>query len=148
MLSMGEALELAKKNLAIYNASDWQAFRGNLTDDCVYREYGSGREIRGADEYVRVARAWKDAFPDVIGEITNAFDSGDQVLLQIMWKGTHTGELTGPIGTIPPTGMRQVNPACQVIRVRDGKVSSTDQYFDSMTLLTQLGVMEPAGNMP
>jgi steroid delta-isomerase-like uncharacterized protein len=141
---MDDAVTVAKKGIDVFDHGDWEAFRNDLTEDCVYREFASGQEVRGIQENLRAARAWHDAFPDVNGEITNAFGSGDQAVLQIVWSGTHTGALVGPGGTIPPTGRRARVDAVQVVKVRDGKIAATDHYFDLMTLLTQLGVMQEA----
>ena len=59
--------------------------------------------------------------------------------------GTHTGPLATPMGVIPPTGRRVDFPLCDVWEVRDGKVVSTHNYFDVMSLLGQLGISAAAG---
>ena len=40
--------------------------------------------------------------PDVKGSVTNAVASGNTVVLEVTWEGTHTGPLAGPKGAIPP----------------------------------------------
>jgi steroid delta-isomerase-like uncharacterized protein len=145
---MDDAVTIAKKGLDVFDHGDWDAFRNELTPDCVYQQFATGEEARGIEDNLRIARAWHDAFPDVNGEITNAFQSGDQAVLQIVWSGTHTGALVGPGGTIPPTGKKANVPACQVVTVRDGKIARTDHYFDVLTLLTQLGVAAGPADVP
>lgn len=134
-----DAVTVARENIETFNKGDQQRFRSSLSADAVYREHATGREVQGADEVTKVSFAWRDAFPDARGEVTNAFAAGDQVALQLTWTGTQKGDLVSPAGTIPATG-KQVNiPACQVITLRDGKVARTDHYFDLTTMLTQLG---------
>ena len=145
---MDDAVTIAKKGIDVFDHADWEAFRNDLTEDTVYWQPATGEEIRGLDANLAIAKAWHDAFPDVNGEITNSFGSGDQAVLQIVWTGTHTGELAGPGGSIPPTGRQVRLPAVQVVRVRDGKIARTDHYFDLMSMFAQLGVAPEASEVP
>lgn len=135
-----DAVAIARDNIDAFNQGDKNRFRAALRSDAVYREFATGREIQGADEVTNVAFAWRDAFPDAHGEITGDFSTGDQAALQITWTGTQKGELVSPAGNIPATGKQVSIPACQIVRTRDGKIASTDHYFDLMTMLAQLGV--------
>lgn len=47
----------------------------------------------------------------------------------------------GPLAGMPPTGKSFVLPGSNFIEWRDGKMASVVQYFDGMSLLTQLGVV-------
>jgi hypothetical protein len=67
------------------------------------------------------------------------FASGDTAVLELMWKGVHTGPLQTPTGTIPPSNKSIEVPACQVVQVEGGKVKSASHYFDMLTMLTQIG---------
>jgi steroid delta-isomerase-like uncharacterized protein len=135
-----DPIAVVRDNIEAFNQGDKERFRAQLAPDAVYREYATGREVHGAGEVTDVAFAWRDAFPDARGEITNVFASGDQVTLQITWTGTQTGALVSPSGTIPPTGKQVSIPAVEVITIRDGKPAATDHYFDLLTMLVQLGV--------
>jgi ketosteroid isomerase-like protein len=49
------------------------------------------------------------------------------------------------MGEIPPTGQKIEQPFCLFVRVRDGKIVDSSEYYDAMTMMTQLGLMpEPA----
>jgi steroid delta-isomerase-like uncharacterized protein len=135
-----DAVTIARENIEAFNQGDKQLFGANLTPDTIYRELATGREAHGVDEVTNTGFSWRDAFPDARGEITNSFGSADQVVLQITWTGTQTGDLVSPAGTIPATGKRVTIPACQVSKIHDGKIARTDHYFDLMTMLVQLGV--------
>ena len=65
--------------------------------------------------------------------------SGNKAALEVTWKGTHTGPLVTAEGTIPASGKRQETPAAFVFTFEGGKVKESRHYFDSMTLLKQIG---------
>ena len=67
------------------------------------------------------------------------FASGDTAVLELVWKGVHTGPLQTPTGAIPASNKRIEVPACQVVQVEGGKIKSVSHYFDMLTLLTQIG---------
>ena len=60
-------------------------------------------------------------------------------VLEVTWKGTHTGPLTTAEGTIPASGKRQETPAVCVFTFEGGKINESRMYFDAMTLLNQVG---------
>jgi hypothetical protein len=67
------------------------------------------------------------------------FGSGDTAVLELVWKGVHTGPLQTPTGIIPASNKPVEMPACQVIQVDGGKIKSASHYFDMLTMLTQIG---------
>ena len=70
------------------------------------------------------------------------YASGDTAIIEVVWKGTHTGPLQTATGIISPSNKRIELPACQVIKVEGGKVKSFTQHFDMATLLTQIGAFK------
>ena len=50
-----------------------------------------------------------------------------------------------PGGDIPATGKSVTLELCDVFKIEDGKIKSLRSYFDSASLLMQLGVMPEAG---
>jgi steroid delta-isomerase-like uncharacterized protein len=142
---MADAIAIARENIDAFNAADWGRFKSTLAADSIYEELATQRRV-GVDGAVEASQGWKRAFPDSKGTITKSFASGDDVVLEITWNGTQTGELRGPLGTIPPTGKRVEVKAVQVVKVRGDKIAETRHYFDLMGLLQQVGaVPTPAG---
>ena len=86
-----------------------------------------------------VYKGWKQAFPDAAGAVTSAFASGDTAVLEVTWKGTHTGPLTTAEGTIPASGKRQEVPAAIFYTFEGDTIKESRHYFDSLTLLKQIG---------
>ena len=84
-------------------------------------------------------QGWANGFPDSKATFVREFASGDTAVLELVWKGVHTGPLQTPTGAIPASNKRIEVPACQVVQVEGGKIKSVSHYFDMLTLLTQIG---------
>ena len=65
--------------------------------------------------------------------------TGNIVVLEVVWKGIHSGPLDMPTGTIPASNGALDMPSCQVFEIKDGKVATFTQYFDLLTMLRQIG---------
>ncbi len=138
----GESLiDVARGHVEAFNSADWKRLEAALTPDSVYDEVGTGRRAEGREEILELFQGWKQTMPDAAGTVTSALASGSEVVLEITWKGT----MTGPWADIPATGKQQVTRAAWFLSFTDEAIKESRQYFDSLTLLQQLGVMpEPA----
>jgi len=134
-----DMIKTARENVEAFTAGDWQRLKAALATDVIYDEIGSQRRLQGADQMVEAYKGWKQAIPDGKGTITNAFASGNSVLIEVTWTGKQTGPLVGPSGTIPPSGKVWNVQGAQVITVEGGKIRKLHQYFDLLTLLQQIG---------
>jgi steroid delta-isomerase-like uncharacterized protein len=122
-----------------FNIGDWEQVRAGLSADSRYDELGTQRMIEGPDKIVELFKAWKTAFPDAVGTVTSAVASGNKAALEVTWKGTHNGPLATAEGTIPASGKLQETPAAFFFTFEGDKVKESRHYFDSMTLLKQIG---------
>ena len=136
-------IQTAQENVAAFSAKDWTRFKATLSPQSVYDEKGTQRRVQGADEVVKLSQGWAQAFPDAKGTVTSAIASGDTVVLELTWEGTQTGPLQGPAGEFPASGKRVKLPAVQVFTLQGGKITETHQYFDSTTLMQQVGAIPP-----
>jgi steroid delta-isomerase-like uncharacterized protein len=136
---MANVIEIAKAAVTAYNDKDWNKGKDILAADAVYDEKGTRRRIQGAGEIIEAWQGWAKAFPDSKATFVRAFESGDTAVLELVWKGVHTGPLQTPTGTIPPSNKPIELPACQIVQVEGGKVKSATHYFDMLTMLTQIG---------
>jgi steroid delta-isomerase-like uncharacterized protein len=139
---MSNVIEIAKAGIPAYNDKDWSKAKELLAPDAVYDEKGTHRRIEGAGEIIQAWQGWARAFPDSKATFVREFASGDTAILEIVWKGVHTGPLQTPTGTIPPSNKSIEMPACEVVRVEGGKIKSGSHYFDMLTMLTQIGAMQ------
>src|SRR5205809_3857311 len=139
-LTADELVKIARKQIDAFNAGDWEQLRGLFTSDARYHEFGTERAIEGPEKIVELFKGWKTAFPDAAGTVTSSFASGDKAALEVTWKGTHKGPLTTAEGTIPASGKTQETPGAVFYTFEGSKITSMRQYFDSLTLLKQIGV--------
>ena len=105
----------------------------------------SGTTFHGPDGYKRLILFFKEALPDSREEVTNAFATGDQVVLEGILRGTNTGSRNLPTGAIPATGRSIEMRVCHVFQIRKGKIASLHCYYDMMTLLEQFDLVPATG---
>jgi steroid delta-isomerase-like uncharacterized protein len=138
-LTADEIVKLARKQVDAFNSGDWEQMRAMLASDSRYDELGTQRKIEGPEKIVELFKDWKTAFPDAVGTVTRAVASDNTAALELTWKGTHTGPLETAEGTIPASGKRQETPAAYFLTFEGDKIKESRHYFDSMTLLKQIG---------
>ncbi len=139
-LSQDQLIEAAKAPLVGYSKKDWNAVKASLTSDFVYDEVATQRKVKGVDQVITLWKGWATAFPDSKATFHDAFVSGNTVVLEVSWKGTHTGPLQTPNGSIAATNKKIDLRACNVIELAGEKAKLQRQYFDMATMMQQLGV--------
>jgi steroid delta-isomerase-like uncharacterized protein len=132
-------VELTHDLINAFNRGDWDLMRGMLAPDALYEEFGTQRKAHGPEKIIEIYASWKQAFPDAAGEVKRSLASGNDTALEVIWTGTHSGPLVSPEGTIPASGKVQKTPGCIFCTFDGDKVTSMRQYFDSLTLLQQIG---------
>jgi steroid delta-isomerase-like uncharacterized protein len=133
-------IKIAREQVDAFNTGDWERLQAGLAADARYDELATQRKVEGPEKIVELFKGWKTAFPDAVGTVTSAVGSGNMAVLEVTWKGTHTGPLVTADGTIPASGKRQETPGAIVFTFEGGKIKEDRQYFDLMTLLKQIGV--------
>jgi len=131
--------EMLRKHLAAYAESDWDAYKADLAGDCVYEEIASGKRVSGIENYLEAIKRWKIAFPDLTATVKKVFESGDTIVAEVEWAGTHKGPLETPFGTLPATNKFGRVGAVLISKQKDGKIVETRHYFDQLTVLVQIG---------
>jgi steroid delta-isomerase-like uncharacterized protein len=97
-------------------------------------EIGTNRRFTPAEATAN-ARAWKQAFPDARGTITNKIIGGNKGAAEIVWRGTNRGPLMGQ----PPTGKSVTVRSVVVIETNGDKVTRAAHYIDVASMMAQLG---------
>jgi len=139
-MSQESLIDAAKAPVIAYGKKDWDALRAAITPSFLYEEVATHRKMRGVDQFIAGWQGWATALPDSKATIHNAFVSGDTVVLEVTWRGTHKGPLQTPTGQIAATGKPIEIEACLVYHIAGGKPESMRQYFDMATMMQQLGV--------
>ncbi len=105
----------------------------------------TGRTLPGPEGYKQLVLFFAEAFPGSSVELTNAFATEDQAVIEFTGRGTNTGPLHMPTADIPPTGRYSELRFCGVNRIKSGKIVSSHNYYDVMTMLQQLGLVPATG---
>jgi steroid delta-isomerase-like uncharacterized protein len=138
-MSNTSTIDAAKASVLAYNEKNWDRAKETIAPTIVYDEVGTHRKVAGAHDVLAVWKDWATALPDSKATVDRATVDGDTVTLELTWRGTHTGPLHMPAGDIAATGRPIELRAVQVIDVADGKAKSIRQYFDTATLMRQIG---------
>jgi steroid delta-isomerase-like uncharacterized protein len=104
-----------------------------------------GTTLPGPEGYKQFVLFFAEGFPDSKIEVTNVFATEDQVVLEYTGRGTNTGPLHLPMGDIPATGRQAELRLCDVTKIKNGKIVSYHTYYDTMTILQQLGLVPAMG---
>jgi ketosteroid isomerase-like protein len=123
-----------------FNRRDYEAQVRNFRDDIHYTDHPRNINMKGPAEFTEWSKGWATAFSD--GQIAEPryIDGGDQTVAVFKGRGTNDGAM----GPLQATGRRVDLDYCEVLRYdADGRVVAGEMFYDSMTMLVQLGVMEP-----
>jgi ketosteroid isomerase-like protein len=116
----------------------WKACFG---DGGIFTDQSVGVTYTGSDLDYPV-RHYGAAFADMHRELYDLWTvGGDTVIVRLAVRGTHTGPLVLPFGTLPPTGKKMDAPCAEIFELEDGKIRRFDCYPEGSVILTQLGVI-------
>lgn len=101
-----------------------------------YELMATGETFEGRDEVAAYYRASRAAFPDQRNEVHSIRHADDAVIVEFDLLGTNTGSLRG----LPPTGHEFRCPMVALFLFDDDKIVCERIYFDSSTILRQLGL--------
>lgn len=133
---MADVAALQQEMFEVIQARDWVRLRELFHPGYQYTDVDG--TVGGPDEAVALAKSFTDAFPDLAFQVRSHFSSGQRACMEI----TVTGTQTEPFQDIPATGRTATVNGCNVVEERDGLIYREADYFDVMTLLKQLGVVE------
>jgi steroid delta-isomerase-like uncharacterized protein len=136
-----ELRDLVRASIEAFNDADWDRWRKLHAPNVVYDEIATNRRLTGHDECLDGFRGWRRAFPDMKGTITNLVVSENQAVAEVMWEGTHKGELKTPFGVIPPSSTHNANRAILVLKVENDLIVQDRHYFDFLAILRQIGAL-------
>src|SRR5262245_37835188 len=119
----------------VFGKGDMDAFDELVDDSFVEHEEipGASPDKAGLAAFVQTTR---EAFAPFSAEIVAVAEDGDEVWVQGVMHGTHSGEFLG----IPPTGRTIAVPFFDRVRIRDDKAVEHWGVTDFAALMEQLGV--------
>jgi ketosteroid isomerase-like protein len=118
---------------------DLETFVSAFSEDGYMTDIPAGLTLRGKaiGDYLA---ALTSAFPDIHRELFGIHLAGDVVVVELAIRGTHTGDLSLPSGTLAPTGRTIDVPCCDVFHLEAGKVVSFHCYNALSVTQQQLGI--------
>ncbi len=141
-----DSSSVIRKLFDAVNSKDYDVIEALAADNFELLDVASGEKFRGPEGARKNAEGWLTAFPDAKVEVLNVVSSGEWGFAELVGRGTHLGALKTPGGDVPPTGRQMELHFCSVVKVQDGKIVEGRDYYDGMTVATQLGMMpEMAG---
>ncbi len=139
---MADNANLARSLYEAWNNRDFDLGPKTIATDGYILDVGSGATFRGPEGARQYNTAWAEAFPDGRITIDRVIESGDTVVVEYTGRGTHTGPLVTPMGTIAPTGRSMTLQLCDVNEFVDGKLKVQRTYFDTGSMMAQLGLAQ------
>ena len=101
-----------------------------------YELIGTSQVFDGADEVMDYYRSSRAAFPDQRNVIHTLRHADDAVIVEFDLLGTHTGDFLG----VAPTGNTFRARMAAIFEFDGDRITCERIYFDSGTVLRQLGV--------
>jgi predicted ester cyclase len=143
-MSTEENKRLALSVIEALNTRYLDPWLENLSDDYV-AEY-PGVPLLNKTRSIGYNKRFVIAFPDTHFEVNSAVAQGDQVFIRWTVSGTQAERLATVTGrTIPPTRRKATVSGGLLTEVRDDEIVREGWYWDQLSLLDQLGIMEHPG---
>jgi steroid delta-isomerase-like uncharacterized protein len=105
-----------------------------LTANCVFEDVPSGEVFRGHEGVRRYYREWWDAFGNVPSGSKRYVPSGDCLIVETHFVGTHRGDYQGIKASGKPIDL----PVAIFVSFQDGLMSGERFYYDRATLMAQI----------
>jgi steroid delta-isomerase-like uncharacterized protein len=136
-----DAASLLREVLDALTEHDLDRVAAAVDEQFEFVDVGGDEEAHGRGQWRAFCGRFVKAFPDLTQEVTNLVDAGESAFAEVIARGTHTGPLETPDGDVPPTGRTIAVRFCVVVRARGGLLVDGREYYDSATLLSQLGLL-------
>jgi steroid delta-isomerase-like uncharacterized protein len=144
MPTPGDA-DLLRELVRAFNTRNFDRVYDLVSGDCEFVDVAAGSTARGPREIVIVLRTWAAAFRDMELEPLRVVTTEQGAAGEFVGRGTHSGPLASPGGEIPATGNAVEVRFSVVADASGGKLTGFRQYYDTLTMMAQLGLVPGAG---
>jgi predicted ester cyclase len=104
----------------------------------VRHDPGLGFEVKGPEGVMKLHDVLMPAFPDMELPLLDFVAEGDQVLVRLKVKGTHTG----PLGDLAATGKKIDIDVMDLFKFKDGVLIEHWALLDNSNMNKQLGLLK------
>ena len=119
--------------IAAWNSHDTAKWATCFTPDVYYEDVTFSEINHGLEEGKKFAGEFFEAVPDLKLELENSSVDGNHGSIQWILSGTDKG--------IYKTGKKFKVRGVSIITVKNGKISRSLDYYDSATIMKQVGVL-------
>ena len=137
---MSELRAIVDRHYEGINRHDLDSAVSMFTDD-VESTFPGAPTMKGVEPFRQYVAVFLTAAPDAHIAAHRYLESGDTVVVEGAFSGTHTGPLMTPMGEVPPTGRHFEFTFCDILQARGGKAYNHRVYFDQADFMMQLGLM-------
>jgi steroid delta-isomerase-like uncharacterized protein len=134
--SRDKSMDLVQKQFAAWNAHDGSKVASYYTDDVVYEDVAFGLKAQGHAELQKMAADFFVAVPDFKLEVVSNTSMGNRGSVEWVFSGTDVG--------LYKTGKTFSVRGASLYELRGGKFSSNRDYYDSASIMRQVGILPTA----
>jgi predicted ester cyclase len=136
---MTDVQESGARFIKAFNAHDEDGMRVLTHPNATFSAPGDV-QLRGV-EATGYAIKWLRACPDGRLTVRNELVSGQWLVEEVLFEGTHQGPMDTQAGTLSATGKKLAIKAVMITRYESDLALETRLYFDQIDVLNQLGAM-------
>ena len=131
---------LTAKAYEWFNSNSWDSLATIIASDYIEHDPDPGQKP-GFDGLKAQFGLYYATFPDMKMELKEVATEGDMVMTRV----EITGTMKGKMGDAPPNEKKMDVEMFEQLRLKDGKMVERWGVFDSMKMMTQLGMLPPPG---
>jgi steroid delta-isomerase-like uncharacterized protein len=128
-----KSADLIQRQYAAWNAHDANQVASFYTEEVVYEDVAFGIKARGQEELRKMAAGFFTGVPDLKLEIVSHTSTGNRGSVEWVFSGTDVG--------LYKTGKKFSVRGASVYELRGGKFSSNRDYYDSASIMRQVGIL-------
>ena len=139
-MSLEQDIQTVRSLYDYFNQRNMEGLMSIVSDDFELNDIALGMSWKGKQGWGEWLGIWAVSLPDAQVHVKSVTAQGDLVIAEHSGGGTQTGPLNTPAGVIPPTGKPVNLSFAEFFVMRDGKIKTMRAYWDTGTLMRQLGV--------
>lgn len=139
-MSAQDNIRIANKMYENFNKRNIEDSYKYVSDNVTLNNIPFGTSLKGREGLKQALGMWSNTFSDAKVNIKNMIASDDYVVTEFTGTGTHDGVLETPDGRINPSHNKVNIPFVEVVQFKNGKVVSSNLYYDTVTIMQQLGL--------
>lgn len=121
----------------VINGRQIDMINSDFFDNEIVAVATSNGDISGLDNFKSYYNNYLVGFSDAKFTIIDAFGQGDKIVKHWNFKGTHDGVFFG----VPATGKKVDISGVTLVKMKDGKIASEQDFMDFLDFYKQLGLM-------